>query len=154
MAVTYAAIIDTIRNGSLGPFALGTSRQLVGETLGEPADATITNRRRTSCVWRYGSIEFHFENDLLSLVHSDADSLFYGGPSLLVDPWKLRPRMSLAELKTILNAVDLRYTGCGNQYAADCLMRFDSGFTIGFVADPNSGLGVTGLCSWSIQKGK
>ncbi|WP_144055094.1 hypothetical protein [Rhodopirellula baltica] len=107
---------------------------------------------RTSCVWRYGAIEFHFDDDLLTLIHCDADDLFDGGKALIVDPWKLRRKMPLRELTAILDAKKLHYTGCDDHYAAECMIKFDTGCSLGFVLDPNAGLGPLGLSSWSIQR--
>ena len=152
MTATHVSIADAIALGKFGPFTIGASRHTVGETLGEPSDATITNRRRTSCIWRYGTIEFHFDDDLLSLIHCDAEDLFDGGLTLVVDPWKLRHKMPLVELKTILDAKDLHYTGCDDPYAPDCILRLDAGCSLGFVLDSNAGLGPIGLRSWSIMK--
>ena len=152
MTATRVSIVEAIQRGKFGTLAIGASRHSVGETLGEPSDATITNRNRTSCIWRYGKIEFHFENDLLSLIHCDAEDLFDGGPTLVVDPWKLRRKMPLDELKTIFDAKNLHYTGCDERYATDCILRLDSGFSVGFVLDPNTGFGPAGLNFWSIQQ--
>ncbi|TWT98271.1 hypothetical protein [Stieleria varia] len=152
MTATQVSIVEAIERGSLGPFALGVSRHIVGEVLGEPTDATFANRKRTSCIWRYGTVEFHFNHDLLTLIHCDADALFDGGPSLIIEPWKLRLKMPLDELKSILDAKDLYYTGCDDPYAPECVLRLDSGFSVGFVLDPSAGLGSTGLTSWSIIK--
>ena len=152
MKSTAISIADTIESGRFGPLAIGVSRQDVGEMFGSPSDATTTNRKRTSCVWRYGSIEFHFDDELLSLIHCDADDLFDGGPYLIINQWKLRKRMPLDELKSILDAMNLHYTGCENRGAPDCVLRLDTGCSFGFVLDSNAGLGPTGLNSWSIQK--
>ena len=152
MSPTKASFVDTIERGSFGPIVIGTSRQSVGQTLGEPSDATITNRSRTSCIWRYGAIEFHFDDDLLTLIHCDADDLFDGGQTLIVDPWKLRGKMPLLELTSILDAKKIYYTGCNDQYASECSIKFDSGCALGFVLDPNAGFGPSGLCSWSVNK--
>jgi hypothetical protein len=140
-----------MRTGSFGPFAIGASRHVIGRTLGDVANATITNRKIAGCIWVYGATEFHFSNDVLTLIHCDSDNLFDGGPSLTIDPWKLRRHMALAELKSILDGNDMRYTGCNDAYAADCSVRLSSGFIVGFVLDENAGLGRTGLRSWSIK---
>ena len=151
MTATHISFADAIKRGTFGPFAIGASRHTVGETFGEPTDATITNRCRTSCIWQYGTIEFHFDDDLLSLIHCDADDLFDGGPTLVIDPWKLKRKMPLGELRTILDAKTLCYTGCDDRYAPDCTLKLASGCSLGFVLDSDAGLGPTGLRSWSIM---
>jgi hypothetical protein len=151
MTAIQVSICDAIRTGSFGQFTIGASRHVIGHMLGDVTDATLVGRRTSSCIWVYGTTEFHFANDVLTLIHCDNDDLFNGGPSLLIDPWKLRLHMPLTELKRILHGNDLSYTGCDDVSAPDCLVRLSSGFTIGFVLDENVGLGRPGLRSWSIQ---
>ena len=153
MPALNASLSDAMRTGSLGPFALGTSRHVIGRILGDVTKATLVDRKNASCIWVYDTTEFHFANDVLTLIHCDSDDLFDGGPSLKIDPWKLRSHMPLAELKSILDGNDIGYTGCNDMHAADCIVRLNSGFTLGFVLDGNAGLGPTGLRSWSIQTG-
>ncbi|GAB5407564.1 MAG: hypothetical protein Aurels2KO_57950 [Aureliella sp.] len=153
MTAVPISIADLIELGTFGPIAIGSTRHAVGAIFGEPTDATITNRRQTSCVWRYGEVEFHFDDDLLSLIHCDADDLFEGGPTLAIHPWKLRLRMPLLEVKAILDAKAIYYTGCDDCHEPDCLLKLNSGCTLGFVLDSDAGFGPTGLRSWSIIRG-
>jgi len=86
-----------------------------------------------------------------TLIHCDNDDLFNGGPSLSIDPWKLRSHMTLSELMRILDGNDLYYNGFDDPHAVECLVQLTSGFTIEFVLDENAGLGPSGLRSWSIR---
>lgn len=151
MTALNVSISDAIRTGSFGPFAIGTSRHVIGRMLGDVTDATLTDRKTSGCIWVYGTTEFHFADDLLTLIHCDNDDLFNGGPSLSIDPWKLRSHMTLSELMRILDGNDLHYTGCDDPHAIECLVQLTSGFTIGFVLDESAGLGPSGLRSWSIR---
>ena len=151
MTEIHVSLSDAMRTGSLGLFTIGTSRHLIGRTLGDATDASITNRKISGCIWVFGTTEFHFVNDLLTLIHCDSDDLFNGGLSMTIEPWKLRAHMPLSEVKSILNGNDLRYAGCNDPHAHDCLIRLESGFTLGFVLDRDAGLGPIGLRSWSIQ---
>lgn len=151
MAALNVSLSSAMRTGLLGPFAVGTSRHVIGRTLGNVNKATLVDRKNASCIWVFGTTEFHFANDILTLIHCDSDDLFDGGPSMKIDPWKLRLHMPLAELKSILNGNDIGYNGCDDPHVVDCTVRLSSGFTLGFVLDDSAGLGPTGLRSWSIQ---
>ncbi|KLU03867.1 hypothetical protein RISK_004274 [Rhodopirellula islandica] len=54
-------------------------------------------------------------------------------------------------MDVILDGNQIAYVGGNDPHAPDCLVRLDSGFTLGFVLDSNAGHGPAGLRSWSIQ---
>ena len=144
---------DCLLTGDFGPIRVGSSRHEFDDLLGDPSDASFVDRKRTSVIWRFGSVEFHIQSDILQRVFCEGDKLFDGGDSIQIDPWKLRAGMTMSELRAILDGNNIKHTGADRSDSPDCLVLLDSGFTLGFVLDGNAGLGPTGMRSWSIQAG-
>lgn len=71
--------LDWLRLGALGPVRLGLSRAEVLAALGEPEDWSVTSRRRRKpAILKWGDLEFHFAEDDLFLIYTDAFDR--GGP--------------------------------------------------------------------------
>lgn len=79
---------DFLQTGRLGPIELGMTRDAVAATLGPP-DAEGALLRGVARIWRYGSIELHFDEDAVFAIHSDHGSLDApdGGRAFDLDPW-------------------------------------------------------------------
>ncbi|WP_242394709.1 hypothetical protein [Anaeromyxobacter oryzisoli] len=95
---------ELLLTGRFGPVELGMARAAVAAALGPPDDEGYF-RKRVAQVWKYGSIELHFDrDDAVFLIHSDDDSLDapQGGRNVDLDPWiissALRRDAALAEL--------------------------------------------------------
>jgi hypothetical protein len=148
---TFVSIDDTISNGAFGPFSLGESRESIGEQLGQPTDTALLDRKSSKCIWRYGKIEFYFDNDILTMIHCDSDDLFDGGETLLITSKKFRSGMSPLEAKAILDGRGIRYTDNLVSGSPECVIQTPVGLKFGFVIDGDAGLGPSGLRSWSLQ---
>ena len=60
------------RTGNIAPVALGMNRQELAELFGPPDDHSAGISERRSPIWKYGTLEFHFENDgALWLIYMD-----------------------------------------------------------------------------------
>ncbi len=72
------------QTGNISPLALGMSRQRLAELFGEPDDHTAGASVQRSPIWKYGSLEFHFDDDgSLNLIYMDtADGVVVSLPRL------------------------------------------------------------------------
>jgi hypothetical protein len=60
------------RTGNITPLALGMARQQLSELFGPPDDYMAGVSEHQSPIWKYGSLEFHFDNDgSLQLIYMD-----------------------------------------------------------------------------------
>jgi hypothetical protein len=60
------------RTGSIAPVALGMARQQLAELFGAPDDHKAGVSVQRSPIWKYGSLEFHFDEDgSLNLIFMD-----------------------------------------------------------------------------------
>ena len=142
---------DAISSGTFGPFRIGDSRDAVGDALGTPTDAEIVNRKRTACIWLYGEVEFHFDSDVLRLIHCDADNLFGGCSTLQLTSRKFRYRMSVHEARAILDGRQVQYSIASPPKSPELVLQLTSGYSLGFVMDSDAGMGPTGLRFWTLK---
>jgi len=60
------------RTGNIAPVTLGMARQRLAEFFGSPDDHSAGVSVQRSPVWKYGSLEFHFDDDdSLNLIYMD-----------------------------------------------------------------------------------
>lgn len=61
------------RTGVISPIQLGCTRAELITILGEPDDVGGTSRKYpTPAIWKYGDLEFHFEQDALWLIYAES----------------------------------------------------------------------------------
>lgn len=109
--------------GLFGPLHIGMPRAQIEAALGAPDDYMVLSRRerrkypeaehwKHSNIWRYGSVELTFDaSDLLCAVHIDhLDNVVpAGGEKIQLDPWILRPGLSVAGAQTALDEQQIAY---------------------------------------------
>jgi hypothetical protein len=107
--VIQASLKDLVTSGQLGPICLGTARTLIAELLGEPDHYSLNShsrqrKRLPPAIWKYGDIEFHFEDatDQLDLIFLDHFTIPSGGAKLHVDPWIIERALTLETLQHAL----------------------------------------------------
>ena len=97
---------DFLETGSFGPVALGQKRDIVKSLLGEPDDfSNDRTKHGKPRIWKYGDIEFHFDDldDCLNMIHSDDFLVPIGSKKFDLDPWILKDELSLANAMEILS---------------------------------------------------
>lgn len=122
MAVSIS-LLEFFRTGLFGPLSLGMPRAQVEAALGAPDDYAVLSRRASrqhrpeehwkySKIWRYGGVELMFDGqDDLWGVHIEhlARVVPAGGEKMRLDPWILRPGLSVAEAEAALQAQQITY---------------------------------------------
>jgi hypothetical protein len=96
-----ASLRELIEEGRLGSLTLQKPRGIMRAALGDPDDfSTILNSDGQPMIWKYGDIEFHFDDDgTLWLIHTDTFPMFpRGGRKLRLDPWIFRHSLTSAAL--------------------------------------------------------
>jgi hypothetical protein len=60
------------RTGNISPLSLGMHRQQLADMFGLPEDWSAGTGVERAAIWKYGSLEFHFEKDgQLRLIYMD-----------------------------------------------------------------------------------
>ncbi len=109
-----ASLRDLVLRGKFAGLRLGASHEQVKRVLGPPEGTLGRTDYREAALWAYGNIEFHFERQESAVwliftnqfhVELPADA----GPGVDLDPWVLRPLLTLDELRAALDAEGARY---------------------------------------------
>lgn len=102
---------ELIEKGSFGPVHLGMSRGEVIRHLGEPTDWSAGRKFFRAGILKYGDFEFHFDprDGLLWLIHLEEFSATTAGSSVRLDPWIIRPALTLSETEITLTRRGVSY---------------------------------------------
>lgn len=105
-----ASLRDFARTGALGLIELGMSRAAVEQHLGAPEEWNATARNyRSATIWKYGDIEFYFQNDELWMIFADDFSVPTGGSKIELDAWIIRGNLCCSEAEHHLKLADIAY---------------------------------------------
>ncbi len=105
-----ASLKEFIQNGSLGSLQVGDSRATVLSNLGAPHlwHANATNFQNAD-IWKYGDVEFYFQNDALWMIFMDDFIVPTGGATLELDPWIISGQLACADAEKHLRASAISY---------------------------------------------
>ena len=107
------SFLDFLKTGSFGAVRLGMTQGELQACIGAPQDTSIIRRKQKRPeVFKYGSIEFHFdaEQDALWMIFLDHFVVPEGYGKLFIDPWIVRRDLSLEVLVNELRAQGISYT--------------------------------------------
>ena len=128
MATITISLKDVVIGGVFGPIHLGMSRAQVHEILDDPDDWSTRDAAkkgsdpwRTSAIWKYGDIEFHFllQNDCLGLICTDDFNVPTGGKSIALDPWIIRRDVSQDEIERALRTAHIDFRRIESRFDED-----------------------------------
>jgi hypothetical protein len=135
--------------GRFGPVELGMYRE---DVLGHFGLADLlggtSRRHRTPAIWRYGSIEFHFESARgpLWLIHADDFDDLQGGSRIALSPWCLSGRLRREEAEDEFRAAGLGFRVHRNRPVEDFVTLVTAGgVALLFGRDPNDEESIDGL---------
>ena len=103
---------ELIESGRYGPLRLGVSREQVESFLGAPDDWSAGPCKFSQAtILKYGDVEFHFDprDDSLWLIHLEQFEAPSGGKSVSLDPWVIRPSLTVSEMEECLSRSGIRY---------------------------------------------
>jgi hypothetical protein len=131
-----ASLKDFIQIGSFGLIELGTNRSAVEQHLGLPDDWLADARNcQTSNIWRYGDIEFYFQQDELYMIFADAFSILSGGSKIELDAWVINGDITCAEAERVLLAADIVYRKEDLPYNEGVRLTTSSGTSLHFYGE-------------------
>ena len=86
------------------------NRSIVEQHLGSPDgwDASARNRQ-SATIWKYGDIEFYFQNDALYMIFMDDFSVLSGGSKIELDAWVINGDLTCIEAERLLSAAGITY---------------------------------------------
>lgn len=143
------ALAQTGRLGSLG---CGITQAEIQAILGSPQLWGPQQSAKQARIWRYGDVEFHFDNWRIWLIFSDHNNLTNGGSSLQLDPWIIRRGMARDELADGLDYQGIQFTITRPQYdVSQRLLQTEAGLVFTFFEPPEETWDESGLVAWSID---
>lgn len=92
MEIRHKIDIDLLQFFKTGEFdfiKIGQSKEWIRNNFPEPDDFGLGSSLDKSTIWRYGSIEFHFQSDKLISIFSDHIKSLSGGKNIHLNKWIL-----------------------------------------------------------------
>ena len=90
------SIKDFFLDGKIDFIELGQSKEWILNNFPNPDDFGCGNTIQEAKIWRYGSMEFHFDKERLTMIFSDYIENLSIGDNLILDKWILnKPRKLL-----------------------------------------------------------
>jgi hypothetical protein len=135
--MTAAVLRTFFASGALGPVALGAQRTAVEAAFGPPEDFYAREPSpELAEIWKYGDVEFHFEEERIRLIHIDrfsgSDATPAGGAGLDLDPWVVVDQLSLDAFVGALKRSGLQHSIVVQPHLDRILVTFPSSAQVGF----------------------
>lgn len=113
MTMLRISLEEFLRTGRFGPVEVGMHELDVEKWLGVTEwKGGETRKHRHPCIWKYGSIEFHFDHETrcVWLIFTDHFELpLVGGGHFELDPWILAGNLTRADAEAELRAAGIAY---------------------------------------------
>ena len=146
-------MLELVRSGKFGPLRHGMTREELRQLLGAPPLWGTQKTEDHAVFWRYGDIEYYFDERAVSFLFSDHENLTGGGSTLEIDPWIVRLGLPRIEFERSLALHSVNFTVARWQYdASQQHVTTDSGVVFSFVDEPEDELDQAGLVWWSTRK--
>ncbi len=104
--------LDFFKRGKFDFIKLGQTKEWILNNFPDPDDYNTEFIKRKFAIWRYGNIEFHFnDSNELFLIYSDYISTLNGGKNLLLEKWILTDynKLKLSHVLAELNKESIDY---------------------------------------------
>lgn len=126
-------ILEFLKFGKFDYIELGQTKSWILKNFPDPDDFNHSHLFSNNCsIWRYGNIEFHFDNDKLYLIYSDYLNDLDGGRYIQLNKWILEDsaKLTLLEVLRKLNEANIDY----HKYQESNLinLKLDSGVILSF----------------------
>lgn len=101
---------DFIGTGLFGPLEPGVPRAKVEAWLGPPDNWDGgAYQYQSAAIWKYGDVEFHFDNELLWMIFLDSFGLPGGGSQRDLEPWIISDQLTCAQAEQQLVLAGITY---------------------------------------------
>ena len=99
MSKVAVSMLEFLRTGEFGPIKLGISRAELRGCLDGPEDwEPYPKAKQHAAVWKYGDIEFYFDDDnILWMIFSDHVKTLNGGSAIDLDPWVISSSLTVKQ---------------------------------------------------------
>ncbi|MBC8141930.1 MAG: hypothetical protein H7Y38_10870 [Armatimonadetes bacterium] len=145
----FVSLLNFVRTGGFGKVQFGIRRAELFALLGEPDGTAKANRRDSHpTIFLYGGWEFyvHADADALYGIRCDTGEHLRGGDTLVVDPWRLRFGLPIADAESALLAEGIAFEV--RKAERETRLIIGGGAALFFATDPEYYDG-TGL--WAIE---
>ena len=145
-------MLKLARTGNFGSLRCGMTREKLQELLGAPPIWGTQQIEDRADIWRYGNIEYHFDNLAVSFIFSNHENLTNGGSTLKIDPWIVRRNLPRSEFEFMLAKQSIQFTVARPQHDdSQCHVTTDSGIVFSFVDEPDEDWDESGLVWWTTR---
>ena len=143
------SLIEVIKKWDAVSGFFGLSHTELRELLGMPTGWGIDQKMEVARIWRYGDIEFHFNDNVVWMLYSDHNHMTIGAGLLEIDPWILRRGLNRTDFENALKKESIPYTSRVHEFD-ECqkVVTTPSGAQFSFIED-SDGYSI-GMDSWSI----
>ena len=128
---------EWIVTGRFGSIELGAMRADVERHLGLPKQwSTPANTPQTAAIWKYGDIEFYFQDDRLWMILGDNFEVPSGDTNLKLDAWIIERTCQPSAMERHLNDKGIAYRVEDFPYADNGIrIIVESGTTLTFCGE-------------------
>lgn len=101
---------EWLATGKFGSIQFGDNRADVAACFGAPPQwSTPAKTAATAAIWKYGDIEFYFNNDKLWMIFADDFEIPVGNEQIELDAWKVGRTCTPSEMERHLNEAGIVY---------------------------------------------
>jgi hypothetical protein len=105
-----ASLKEFVQTGSFGHIELSMSHSTVEQYLGQPDVWEAAARDyQTATIWKYGDIEFYFQDDELYTIFMDDFQVLSGGSKIELNAWIINGSLTCAQAEHHFSAADIIY---------------------------------------------
>ncbi len=128
---------EFLQDGSFGAIKLDASRKAVEQAIDLPPDWDAgAQHPHTASIWKYGDLEFHFENDMLTMIFMDDFDVPHGGRQINVAPWIINKQLTSSQAEQRLTTARVSYRQKPFPYAENGLhITTSAGTVLAFSAE-------------------
>ena len=133
---------EFIATGKFGALELGARRADVERYLGTPPQwGTPAKTPTSAAIWKYGDIEFYFQNDELWMIFADDFRVPRGDATLELDAWKIERTCTPKRMEQHLSAANIAFRAEDFPYADNGVRLIsEAGTTLTFCGENPSNL--------------
>ena len=100
---------EFIRTDKFGALELGISRAQIEAILGAPDAWTAQDSQTNASIWKYGDVEFYFQNNTLWMIFMDDFTVPNGGSKIELEPWIISGQLTLSRAEKELKSAAIAY---------------------------------------------
>lgn len=104
------SLLEFLKTGRFGSLEVGDSRRRVEQLFGAPPSWSAEHEVERASIWKYGDIEFYFNDDLLWMIFADGFSILSGARRLKILPGVLSGRARVEDVVETFKREKISFT--------------------------------------------